>query len=43
MYFAMSDEILVGVMKALLPKPICIPDDISVLAISNGLPGIYNP
>jgi len=42
--FAMSDEILVGVMKALHETNRRIPDDISVLAISNGfLPGIFNP
>ena len=42
--FAMSDEILVGVMKALYRSNIRIPDDISVLAISNGfLPEIFNP
>ncbi|MEP7376225.1 MAG: LacI family DNA-binding transcriptional regulator [Chitinophagaceae bacterium] len=42
--FAMSDEILVGVMKALYKLNVSIPSDISVLAISNGfLPGIYKP
>ena len=42
--FAMSDEILVGVMKALYRSNLRIPDDISVLAISNGfLPGLFNP
>jgi len=42
--FAMSDEILVGVMKALYKSKVRIPDDVSVLAISNGfLPEIFNP
>ena len=42
--FAMSDEILVGVMKALYRSNLHIPDDVSVLAISNGfLPEIFNP
>jgi LacI family transcriptional regulator len=42
--FAMSDEILVGVMKALHQANVRIPDDVSVLAISNGfLPGLFNP
>lgn len=42
--FAMSDEILVGVMKALHQSNVRIPDDISVLSISNGfLPGLFNP
>ena len=42
--FAMSDEILVGIMKALYRLNYRIPDDVSVLAISNGfLPEIINP
>jgi LacI family transcriptional regulator len=42
--FAMSDEILVGVMKALYQSNLRIPEDVSVLAISNGfLPEIFNP
>ena len=42
--FAMSDEILVGVMKALYQLKIRIPDEVSVSAISNGfLPAIFNP
>ena len=42
--FAMSDEILIGVMKALYKSNTRIPDDVSVLAISNGfLPEIFNP
>lgn len=42
--FAMSDEILVGVMKALYQLKIRIPDEVSVSAISNGfLPTIFNP
>jgi LacI family transcriptional regulator len=42
--FAMSDEILVGVMKALYQRNISIPSDVSVLAISNGfLPSLFKP
>ena len=42
--FAMSDEILVGTMKALHLLNLPIPDEISVLAISNGfLPGLFKP
>jgi LacI family transcriptional regulator len=42
--FCMSDEILIGVMKALKHSPLSIPGDISILAISNGfIPGLYNP
>ena len=42
--FAMSDEILVGIMKALYKLNYRIPDDVSVLAISNGfIPEIINP
>ncbi len=42
--FCMSDEILIGVMKSLKHSTLVIPDDISVLAISNGfIPGLYNP
>ncbi len=42
--FCMSDEILVGVMKALHKTDLHIPTDISVLAISNGfLPGLFKP
>ncbi len=42
--FAMSDEILIGIMKALYQSKIRIPDDISVLAISNGfIPELFNP
>ena len=42
--FAMSDEILVGVMKALHAANTRIPEDISVFAISNGfLPALFKP
>ncbi len=42
--FAMSDEILVGMMKALHRLDLHIPDEISVLAISNGfLPDLFKP
>lgn len=42
--FCMSDEILIGAMKALNRSGLKIPDDISVLAISNGfIPGLFNP
>ena len=42
--FCMSDEILIGVMKALKNSKLKIPEDISVLAISNGfIPGLYYP
>jgi LacI family transcriptional regulator len=42
--FAMSDEILIGVMKGLYKLDIAIPKEVSVLAISNGfLPQLYKP
>ena len=42
--FCMSDEILIGVMKALKHSDLKIPADISVLAISNGfIPGLFTP
>jgi len=42
--FCMSDELLIGAMKALKKTRFSIPDDISVLAISNGfIPGLFNP
>jgi DNA-binding LacI/PurR family transcriptional regulator len=42
--FAMSDEILVGVMKSLYRTNLNIPRDISVIALSNGfLPQLFNP
>ena len=34
--FCMSDEILVGVMKAIQKAHLKIPNDIAVIAISNG-------
>lgn len=42
--FCMSDEILIGVMKALNHSLLKIPADISVLSISNGfIPGLFKP
>jgi LacI family transcriptional regulator len=42
--FAMSDEILIGVMKALYKLDVDIPKEVSVLAISTGfLPQLYKP
>lgn len=42
--FCMSDEILIGVMKALQKKGLKIPKDISVITISNGdMPKLYFP
>lgn len=42
--FCMSDEILIGAMKALKYSNLKIPGDISILAISNGfIPGLYSP
>lgn len=42
--FCMSDEILIGVMKTLNHSKLRIPEDISVLAISNGfIPGLFKP
>ena len=42
--FCMSDEILIGAMRVLKNAPLKIPEDISVLAISNGfIPGLFNP
>lgn len=42
--FCMSDELLVGTIKALHKMGIKIPGEVSVLAISNGfIPGLLNP
>lgn len=42
--FCMSDEILSGVMKTIQKKSFKIPDDVSIIAISNGfLPKLYYP
>jgi LacI family transcriptional regulator len=42
--FCMSDEILIGAMKAINHSSLIIPKNISVLAISNGfIPGLFNP
>jgi len=40
----MSDEILIGVMKAIHELGLSTPKDIAVIAISNGfIPTIYHP
>ena len=42
--FCMSDEILIGVLKALQRNHLAIPGDISVIAISDGfIPNLYFP
>ncbi len=42
--FCMSDEILIGAMKAIQKERLSIPGDISVIAISNGkIPKFYFP
>ena len=42
--FTMSDELLMGAMSALQELQINIPQQVSVIAISNGfLPALYNP
>lgn len=42
--FCMTDEILTGVMRAVQKKQLKIPDDISIVAISNGfIPTLYYP
>ncbi|MCC6289031.1 MAG: LacI family DNA-binding transcriptional regulator [Chitinophagaceae bacterium] len=42
--FCMTDEILTGVMRAIQKKQLKIPDDIAVIAISNGfIPTLYYP
>jgi LacI family transcriptional regulator len=42
--FCMSDEILCGVMKAIQVLGLKVPDDISVIAISNGfIPKLFHP
>lgn len=42
--FCMSDEILTGAMKALQMNNLKVPDDIAVIAISNGfIPKLYYP
>ncbi len=42
--FCMSDEILIGVMQATYELALKIPQDVSILAISNGfIPGMFNP
>jgi LacI family transcriptional regulator len=42
--FCMSDEILIGVMQATYELGLKIPQDVSILAISNGfIPGLFNP
>lgn len=42
--FCMGDQILIGAMYAIHEKKLRVPDDISVIGISNGfLPTLYNP
>lgn len=42
--FCMSDEILIGAMKAMNSLQIKIPQKVGVLAMSNGIiPGLFNP
>jgi LacI family transcriptional regulator len=42
--FCMSDEILIGVMKAIQRKGLNIPEDIAVITISSGdIPKLYFP
>ena len=42
--FCMSDEILMGVMKSLQENKVSIPEQMAVIAISNGLiPKLYHP
>jgi LacI family transcriptional regulator len=42
--FCMSDELLIGAMKAINHSDIRVPQDISVLSISNGfIPGLFKP
>lgn len=42
--FCMSDEILIGTIRAIYHSGLTIPGDISVLSISNGfIPGLINP
>ncbi len=42
--FCMSDEILTGVMKGIQELNLSIPNDISIIAISNGFfPKLYSP
>ncbi|MCU0321082.1 MAG: LacI family transcriptional regulator [Chitinophagaceae bacterium] len=42
--FCMSDEILIGVMRTLQRKHISIPDEVGIIAISNGfIPKLYYP
>lgn len=42
--FCMSDEILIGSMRALLELKLQIPSEVSVITISNGfMPGLYFP
>ncbi len=42
--FCMSDEILIGVMKAIQKKGLAVPNDIGIITISNGdIPKYYFP
>ena len=43
-FFCMTDEILIGVMRAIQKNHLSIPEDVSVIAISNGfIPTLYHP
>ena len=40
----MSDELLIGAMKSIYQSDLKIPDQLTVLSISNGfIPGLYKP
>ena len=42
--FCMTDEILIGVMRAIQKNKLRVPEDIAVIAISNGfIPTLYHP
>lgn len=42
--FAMTDEILIGVMKAIQTMSIKVPSEVGVISISNGfIPNLYHP
>jgi LacI family transcriptional regulator len=42
--FCMGDLILIGAMQAIYEKGLRVPEDISIISISNGfIPTLYNP
>lgn len=42
--FCMGDLILIGVMNAVHERKLKVPDDLSIISVSNGfLPGLYDP